>query len=479
MTVSRLLFYMKKVFKQNFFIIGLISFFLVVYLVIGIVKYNRFEAGDDLAHSAQPVWHLSRFEAPLSSVLGGISFNDHFDPILALFAPFYRLWPDARVLIIFQQVIVVLGAIPVYLYARRKIKGKLIPWILTFLYLYFIGFQSAISSDYHSATISATFIGLAIYFMEIKNWRCYWPVFVLALLVREDVAIYLFALGVYGFFFKKERKIGLITVVISLTYYYLIFNFFLPLFNGQAPFSRLAFGTKSTANIIVDTFLSSPVAFLQSFIYPLVKVRNILLTAFSFGFLPFGSNLYWLMAPINFLRHFAVDEIRYSLQRHYAAPLAPILVFSAINALAKIKFKLLIYLSIFVAIVGTFYTNRSGLDPNYPAPPIALIFKRSFYVMPPKNADYYRMMALIPEEASISAQVPLLARLINRDQIYKFPQNYQEADYIVLTFTESFYPMAYEDMERVKNELLNDPNYEQVFFSHFGVLLAKLPIPDR
>ena len=39
--------------------------------------------------------------------------------------------------------------------------------------------------------------------------------------------------------------------------------------------------------------------------------------------------------------------------------------------------------------------------------------------------------------------------------------------------------MAYEDMERVKNELLNDPNYEQVFFSHFGVVLAKLPVPDR
>jgi len=287
------------------------------------------------------------------------------------------------------------------------------------------------------------------------------------------VAIYLFALGVYGFFFKKERKIGLITVVISLTYYYLIFNFFLPLFNGQAPFSRLAFGTKSTANIIVDTFLSSPVAFLQSFIYPLVKVRNILLTAFSFGFLPFGSSLYWLMAPINFLRHFAVDEIRYSLQRHYAAPLAPILVFSAINALAKIKFKLLIYLSIFVAIVGTFYTNRSGLDPNYPASPIALIFKRSFYVMPPKNADYYRMMALIPEEASISAQVPLLARLINRDQIYKFPQKYQETEYIVLTFTESFYPMTYEDMETLKKSLLIDPGYEKLHLSYAGVVLKR------
>lgn len=457
----------------------LIAFFLVAYLVIGIGKYNRFEAGDDLAHSAQPVWHLSRFELPMSSVLGGISFNDHFDPILIFFAPFYRLWPDARVLVIWQQIIVVLGAIPVYLYARRKIKDKLIPWWLTFLYLYFIGFQSAISSDYHSATISAAFIGLAIYLMEIKNWRWYWPVFTLALLVREDVAIYLFALGVYGFLVKKAKKIGLITAIISLTYYYLIFNFFLPLFNGQPPFNHLAFGTKSTATSIVTTFFTSPKEFVINFFYPWVKLRNIILTAFSFGFLPWGSALYWLMAPVNFLRHFAVDEVRYSLQRHYAAPLAPILVFSAINSLSKIKSKHIAYLMILAAVTGTFYTNRPNLDPGYPAPPIALIFKRSFYVMPPKNADYYRMMALIPQDASVSAQVPLLAHLINREQVYKFPQKYQEAEYIILTFTESFYPMTYEEMELVKNELLTDPNYEKLFFSHFGVVLAKLPVPDR
>lgn len=465
---------MKKFIGHNFAIIGLIGFFLAAYLVIGVVKYNRFEAGDDLAHSAQPVWHLSRFELPLSSVLGGISFNDHFDPILAFFAPFYRLWPDARVLIIFQQVIVVLGAIPVYLYARRKIKGKLIPWMLTFLYLYFIGFQSAVSSDYHSATISAAFIGLSIFLMELKKWRWYWSVFGLSLLVREDVSIYLAALGIYAFLVKKERKVGFITVLISLVYYYLIFNFFLPLMNGQPAFNHLAFGTKSTASIIVNTLLTSPVEFIKAFFYPLVKVRNIFLTAWSFGFLPWFSSLYWIMAPINFLRHFAVDEVRYSLQRHYAAPLAPILAFSAINVLHKIKSKRLAGLLILVAVVGTFYTNRPNLDPGYPAPPIALIFKRSFYVMPPKNAEYYKMMALIPDGASVSAQVPLLAHLINREQVYKFPQKYQEAEYIVLTFTESFYPMTYEDMETLKASLLADPDYEKLYLSYAGVVLKRI-----
>ncbi|MCX6816753.1 MAG: DUF2079 domain-containing protein [Candidatus Beckwithbacteria bacterium] len=465
---------MKKVYKHNKLWVFLVGFFLVAYLTIGIQKYNRFETGEDLAHSAQPVWHLSRLEAPYSSVLQSLSFNDHFDPILLLFAPFYRLWPDARVLIIFQQIIVVLGVIPVYLYSTRKIKGKFIPLCISFLYLYFIGIQSAISSDYHSATISATFLGLAIYFFETKKWKYYWPTFILALFSREDVAIYLFGLSLYGFFIKKERKVSLITAIISITYYYLIYNFFLPLFNGEAVFARNSFGTKGTPNMIIKTFLTSPLEFLKDFIYPLVKLRNILLTSFSFGFLPFFSPLYWLMAPFTFLRHFANDAVRYSLQRHYAATLTPILAFSAVQVLQKIKFKPLIYLSILMAIVGTFYTNRPGLDPYYPAPPLALIFKRSFYVLPPRNDDYYKMMQLIPENASVSAQVPLLAHLINRNQIYKFPNNYQEADYIVLTFTESFYPMTYEDMESLKNSLLNDNNYKKLYLSYAGVLLKRI-----
>ena len=144
------------------------------------------------------------------------------------------------------------------------------------------------------------------------------------------------------------------------------------------------------------------------------------------------------------------------------------------KVLSKIKSKRLIYLSILVAAMGKFYSNRPGLDPYYLAPPLALIFQRAFYVMPPRNNDYFEMMALVPKDASASVQVPLLAHMINRDQIYKFPSNYEDVDYIVLTFTESFYPMTYEDMENLKNSLLNDPNYEKLYLSYAGVVLKRI-----
>jgi hypothetical protein len=322
--------------------------------------------------------------------------------------------------------------------------------------------------------LAAAFLGYAIYFLEIKKWRYYWPTIILTLLIREDVPIYLFALGVYGFLIKKERWVGLSTAVISLVYFYLIFNLFMPWLGNQAAFTGNSVGNRGVNALIIETLFTSPLDFLKTFVYPLIKLRNILLTAFSFGFLPFASPLYWIMAPFTFLRYFAGDSVKFSLRLHYAASLTPILAFSTISVLSKIKSRRLAYGLIILAVVGTFYTNRPGLDPHYLSPPLVLIFKRSFYVLPPRNNDYDTMLALIPATASVSAQVPLLAHLINRDQIYRFPANYQDADYIALTFTESFYPMTFEDMVKIKNELLADPAYEQLYLSYAGAVLKKI-----
>ena len=332
--------YLLSFVRKNTVFLLLFSFFLIAYCLLGVQKHNRFETGDDLALYDQALWKYSQFKAPYSSFKEAILLTDHFGPILALFSPLYWIWPDPRMLLVAQEFLLVAGAIPVYLFSLKKIKNKFSSLVIAFLYLYFIGIQSAVSADFHLAAITATFLSFTIYFLEIKKWRYFWIFFLLSLLCKEDVPAYLFGISLYAIITKKEYKRGFIGAFISIAYFYCINNFFVPILQS-APLKFGNLGGKSSG--FIGIFFSNPVEFFRNFVYPTVKVRNIFLILFSFGFLPIFSSLFWLTAPFNFLRFFS-DPARYGLHFHYTAALAPILAFSMINVMAKFKKQYFIYI---------------------------------------------------------------------------------------------------------------------------------------
>ncbi len=456
--------------RKNLLFFFLFIFFMAAYLALGVQKHHRFETGDDLALYSQALWHYSRFEAPFSSFKEANILTDHFGPILIFFTPLYWLWPDPRMLIAGQQILLVLGVIPIYLFSKRILKKNYYSLIFSFLYLYFIGIQSAVVADFHLATISSTFLAFAIYFLETERWKFYWISIFLALICKEDVPVYIFALGLYAIFFKKKRLKGIIAALISLSYFYSINNFFVPILKGNLPkFGSL--GGKSSR--FLNLLFASPLLFFKNFFYPPVKVRNIFLTFFSFGFLPFLSPLYWIIAPFTFLRFFS-DPARYSLHFHYTASLTPILAFASIKVFKKIKKSLLKNLFLLLALIGTFYTNKPNLDPGFPTPPISFIFKRAFWVLPPRNKDYYEMISKIPKNASVSAQTALLPHVCHRDQVYRFPAHYNEAEYIVLLPTESSYPISPDEYQKIKNELLSSPKHKKIYETYAGILFKNI-----
>lgn len=456
--------------KKSIGILVLIFIFLAFYVVLGVQKHNRFETGDDMALNCQAVWLFSQARPPISSFKNANILTDHFALILPVISPIYKLWADARILIIFQQLLIVFSVIPVYLFSEKLLKNRIVSLIFSFLYLYFIGIQSAVSFDFHLATLSAGFLSFTIYFMETKKWKWYFLFMILGMFCKEDVPVYMFMLGVYLVLIKKEKKVGLLTMVVSFVYYYSIFNIFIPRITG-AGVNVSPFGPKGSG--ILQLLFTNPVQFVKNFTVPFEKVRNIILTSFSFGFLPFLSPLYWIAAPATFLRFFSEDVARYSLHFQYTATLTPILAYSSILALKKIKFGFLKGAFLTIAIIGNFYTNRPGLDKYFETPPIARLITRAFYVLPPRNDDYNKILSLIPAGASVSAQVPLLPYLCNRDKLYTFPNNYENVEYIALTFTESPYPLEFEDMEKLRNELLKDNSWENLYQSYAGVLLKK------
>jgi uncharacterized membrane protein len=91
--------------------VGLGTF--VLYAVASLVRFARMDAGIDLAIYTQAVQQYAHGHLPWSYLKGAWGFNllgDHFTPVVALIAPFYRLFPDARTLLVAQAALIGLTA---------------------------------------------------------------------------------------------------------------------------------------------------------------------------------------------------------------------------------------------------------------------------------------------------------------------------------------------------------------------------------
>ncbi len=161
----------------------------------------------------------------------------HFDPILAAFAPFYKLYEGPEVLLIGQAIILGLGALAVYLISQKILKKNSISLIFSLTYLLYFSIQRAVLFDFHSVTLATTFFLFALYFNLIKKDFWYFVFIFLCLLTKEHIGLVVLFLGIYLYFVKKEKKIGIITAVLGLVFFFTTVYFIIPYFRGNEHFA--------------------------------------------------------------------------------------------------------------------------------------------------------------------------------------------------------------------------------------------------
>ena len=72
----------------------------------------------------QGIWLLSRFDAPFVTLMGRNLLGDHSSFVLLLLVPLYWLFPAAGTMFFAQSVAIAAGAIPVFLYGRRRLGSE-------------------------------------------------------------------------------------------------------------------------------------------------------------------------------------------------------------------------------------------------------------------------------------------------------------------------------------------------------------------
>ena len=203
-------------------------------------RYDTFHADAfDLGNMDQAVWntlhgHPFRFTNRAEDWYGPPTrLGIHVEPIILLIAPLYLIHSGPQTLILLQTIALALGAIPLFLLARRRLPE--LPFVgVAFVASYLLAPELLGSAmwDFHPVALATPLLMTAIWALDARRYRWFIVTALLAAFTKEDVALALIPLGLYVAYGQRKRLLGLSTVALSLAWIYLCFGVILPHFNG-------------------------------------------------------------------------------------------------------------------------------------------------------------------------------------------------------------------------------------------------------
>jgi len=258
-------------------------------------------------------------------------FAIHFDPILALFAPFYRIYSSPIVLLVGQSIILGLGGLAVLLIAMKMLKSKLLSLVFLFLYLNYYPLQLSNMFDFHAVTIATTTLLFAFYFLVLTPLKnklhntILGIIFIfLTLLTKESAGLTILALCAYLYIVKKEKR------------QYLLLGLFASLFFIFTVFVIIPHFAQGQSFALNYYDYHHPFSLLR-WLFSLRSIIYIIRLALPFGLLSLLSPLQFMITiPELFLNLLSSNNNMRALYYHYTALITPFIAISAIYGMHKI-----------------------------------------------------------------------------------------------------------------------------------------------
>jgi uncharacterized membrane protein len=135
-----------------------------VYTTISVFRYLRMDPGSwDLGIYTEYVRQLAGLHAPLVTIKGaGFDLlGDHFQPIVALLAPFYRIFPTPVTLLVAQALLTAISVFPVCR-AARELLGTGVSRVIGAAYGFSWGLQQMIIFDFHEIAFAVPLLAFSL-----------------------------------------------------------------------------------------------------------------------------------------------------------------------------------------------------------------------------------------------------------------------------------------------------------------------------
>ena len=381
----------------------------------------------DLGNMVQAVWSTAHGHPLRVTDLNGDQISRlaaHVDPILVLFAPLWWLWPSADLLLVVQAIAIALGALPVFLLARRHLGSDGAGLAFGIAYLLLPSTQWLTLNEFHPVALATPLLLAAFWFLDGDRLLPFAGFALLACLCKEEIPLVVAGFGIWYALARARRLAGGAIAGVGLLWAGLAITVIIPHFNHGASssfYSRYAEVGGSPSGVL-RTALTHPWT-LVAHAFAHRGIHYIL----DLG-LPLA--LLWLLAPLVLVAALPVLAINVlsatptqtSIHFHYTAGIIPVLVIGAVLGAARLQQRAgVAAVSAAVVLAALAGNYRLGAIPLWAYLPAGQGFQAGAANVSAHDQVALDAVGLVPAGVVVSASNSLGAHLSARRRVLSFP----------------------------------------------------------
>src|SRR5438270_4999825 len=346
----------------------------------------------------------------------------HVDPILVLFAPLWRVWPSANMLLVAQALAVGLGAFPVYWLARKQLASAPAAVAFAVAYLLYPATGWLTLNEFHPVALATPLLLFAFWFLDEDRLLPFGLCAVAAAACKEEIPFVVAGFGVWYAITRRRWTIGAVIAGAGVAWAAIATADVIPHFNhGQSSgfYTRYS-EVGGTPGGIVRTAVLHPVRLIRA-AFTLRDLHYVLDLGWPLAFLFLLSPLVLVAAlPELAINLLSATTTQTSIHFHYTAGLIPPLVIAAVFGAKRIgRWAVPVaMLAVLAALVGNY---RRGPIPGWRHLPGGQQFQATAQRVADHDRIADRALSLIPHSAVVSATNTPGGHLPARARVLSFP----------------------------------------------------------
>ncbi|MGC8927145.1 MAG: DUF2079 domain-containing protein [Myxococcota bacterium] len=316
--------------------------FIIVFSYLSILRHTRLNSAMyDLGLFDQIIYNIAHGRLFASSIKGFNYLGDHFSPILLIFAPLYWIWEDVRILLIAQTVIISLAGYYAGMLSYNLTKDLRLSAAFGLAILGNTNVMLITLFDFHPETISIPLFMYIIYNFSLQKQSRVFIASIIALTIKEDVAITITLMGIAFAIIVKDIRYLILSLIGSI-YFLLVMKLFIPYFRPKTYsgdylyIERYAYLGKNMKEVIISIISNpiSPIIKMGTFI----KVKVLLRLFYPTLFLSFLSPVFLIVIfPILYINWIANYPPQFALKYQYLNIVIPFIIGSSIYGFLKLR----------------------------------------------------------------------------------------------------------------------------------------------